>query len=164
MSKYLTTEEVRKYFVDVRNFRYERNGDMTEKEWLQRAWNIEKEIQELEERRMTVRNEILRITPSYEYRGNQTFHSGNCKEAKYIKLIEFSQRIDKHIEELYKVKTEIDKAIDKVPNSKLRRLLKLRYIDFKTWEDIADEMNYALRHIMRLHGKALIAIRCIICK
>ena len=129
---------------------------MNVKEWLQRAWDIEKEIRELEERRQTARDDALRITASYEYKGNQSLPSGNGNEAKYIKLVDFERQLDEQIKELYTVKLEIDTAIDQVSNQKLRRLLKLRYIDFKTWEDIAEHFGYIdIRWTYRLHDRAL---------
>ena len=35
------------------------------------------------------------------------------------------------------------------------RLLELRYMEFKTWEQIAVELGYTYRHTTRLHGIAL---------
>ena len=46
-------------------------------------------------------------------------------------------------------------AIERVNDCTLRKLLIKRYLQFKTWEQIAVEMNYSWRQIVRLHGKAL---------
>ena len=48
--------------------------------------------------------------------------------------------------------------INRLDNTIYRTLLIARYINCKTWEQIADEMGYDLRWIYRLHGKALKAI------
>ena len=136
---------------------------MTEKEWLQRAWNIEKEIKELEERRNHIRDDALKITPSYEYKESQNTFSGNGRENKLINLAEFNNRIEEQIDRLYLVKKEIDNAIESVPDAKLKRLLKLRYIDFKTWEKIAESLDFAdVRWVYILHGRALKEIKKIL--
>ena len=136
---------------------------MSEKEWLQRAWNIENEIRELEERRNRTRDDALRITPSYESRESQSTFSGNSNEAKLISLAEYNLRIDEQINKLYSVKKEIDLTIEAVPDAKLKRLLKLRYIDFKTWEKIAEHLDFAdVRWVYVLHGRALKEVRKIL--
>ena len=46
-------------------------------------------------------------------------------------------------------------AIDKVEDYRLHDLLVNRYINFYTWEKIAEDMDYSVVHIYRLHGQAL---------
>ena len=58
-------------------------------------------------------------------------------------------------DKVYKIKQEILKAVSAVDNSTYRALLIERYINFKTWEQIADYMNYSRMHVTRLHGRAL---------
>ena len=43
----------------------------------------------------------------------------------------------------------------KVGDPTLRNLLIYRYLDFETWESIAVMMNYGIRHVYKLHGRAL---------
>ena len=37
----------------------------------------------------------------------------------------------------------------------LKNLLRLRYLEFRKWEDIAYILNYSRRYIFKLHNKAL---------
>lgn len=50
---------------------------------------------------------------------------------------------------------EISKVIDKIEDEVLKRLLKLRYLEFRKWEDIAYILNYTKRHTHRKHNEAL---------
>ena len=50
---------------------------------------------------------------------------------------------------------EISKVIDKVDDETLKKLLKLRYLELKKWEDIAYILNYTKRHTHRKHNEAL---------
>ena len=48
---------------------------------------------------------------------------------------------------------QIEQAIDKLPQRE-NTLLRLYYIQGKTWEQVAEKMNYSVSHIHRLHRKA----------
>ena len=51
---------------------------------------------------------------------------------------------------------QVDKA---VPNPEHQTLLELRYLCFKSWEDVAQELGYNVRHIYRLHDEAVEQIK-----
>jgi len=42
-----------------------------------------------------------------------------------------------------------------VDNTEHQTLLELRYLCFKTWEQIAVDMGYNVRHVYRLHDEAI---------
>ncbi len=54
---------------------------------------------------------------------------------------------------------EIEKLLGEVRNSNYRLLLELRYLHGLTWEQIAERMRYSRRHIIRLHGSALLQMQ-----
>ena len=72
-----------------------------------------------------------------------------------MKIIELENEINSDIDSLVDLKKEIVHAIDAVNNPELRTLLELRYLCFKSWEAIAREMEFNVRHVYRLHGEAL---------
>lgn len=47
--------------------------------------------------------------------------------------------------------------IEGLQNEDYARVLTLRYVEGKRWEEIACLMNYSYRHITRIHGQALAA-------
>ena len=49
----------------------------------------------------------------------------------------------------------ITDALERMPNETEKTLLMLRYINGKTFEQVAVEMGYSWRHTLRLHGQAL---------
>jgi DNA-directed RNA polymerase specialized sigma subunit len=53
------------------------------------------------------------------------------------------------------LKQEIIRVIKMVENPEYRILLELRYLCFKEWRDIADELGYSIRHIYRMREEAL---------
>lgn len=54
-----------------------------------------------------------------------------------------------------RTKDEIKRCIAAVGNPELEAVLIRRYLDFKTWEHIAEDMHYSLRTIYRRHMDAI---------
>lgn len=46
------------------------------------------------------------------------------------------------------------RIINAVENPELHTLLELRYLCFKTWEEISVEMGYTMRHLYRMRDEA----------
>lgn len=134
---------------------------MTAKDWLQRAMYTDNEIKQLIAERD--RAFVKATSPNQNIGGDKVQTSRrNISEEKFSSYAAYSELIEKRIDELYKIKYEILQAINSLDDSILRSILIARYINFKTWEEIAENLHYACRHIMRLHAKALIKINDVI--
>ena len=72
------------------------------------------------------------------------------------KIDYLEKKLDELIDEYINKKELIIFQIDSMTNEEYYSVLFARYIEKKTFEKIADEMNYSFRHITRLHGRALI--------
>ena len=134
---------------------------MKTKEWLNRGYRIDNEIETLLEEQQQARDRILKITGTISEDRVQTSR-GNSTESGYIKYLSYSDRINEKINELYAVKQEIETAIESVSNPTYRQLLRLRYLKYNSFDKIAEQMNYSLRQIMRLHCKSLLKITDVI--
>ena len=53
---------------------------------------------------------------------------------------------------------EVRQLVDLVEKPELRIVLQMRYLNYKTWEQIATELGYSWRQMHRLHGRALTLI------
>ena len=76
------------------------------------------------------------------------------------KLEEYERKIDIRIDDWCEAKLDIEKAIHTVESDTLRLLLRYRYINGWTFEQIAVQMHYTWRQINRLHKKAINVIEC----
>ena len=124
------------------------------KEWLKRARLLDKEIQQL----LIAKREAYEkaLGGAVDTSGERVqSSSGNSTENKLINLVEYDFLLNKRIDELVNCKAEILKVINEVENTLYRALLVAYYVNCKTWEDVALEMGYAIRHIHRIHGAAL---------
>jgi len=80
-------------------------------------------------------------------------------EAPFVRCLEKIDEIQHSVEEkvayLICLKEEINRAIDKLDNRDEQLLLRYRYLDNCTWEEIAAMLNVSIRSVHRIHGMAL---------
>lgn len=80
-------------------------------------------------------------------------------EAPFVKCLEKIDEIQRSVEEkiayLVRLKEEINTAIDKLENRDEQLVLRYRYLDDCTWEEISRMLNVSLRTVYRIHGSAL---------
>lgn len=127
---------------------------MTTKEWLNRGREMDKEINALLEEKEKAFSRACSATAPTDHERVTTTRR-NTSEDKFAQYAEYERRIDRMIDKLFQIKQEIIAAIECVNEPVYRTLLIKRYLNFKTWEQIAVEMNYSYRQTVRLHGKAL---------
>ena len=72
-----------------------------------------------------------------------------------IKIAELRESLMDKINHLVAVRIEIERAIGTVQDDTQRRLLRRKYINGLTLEQIAVEMHYSYVHTCRIHGYAL---------
>lgn len=71
------------------------------------------------------------------------------------KIVDLENEIIKCIDKLVDLKRDIEVFIDSVGDEKLRELLELHYINGKTWEQVAEELNISYRCVYLWHNQAL---------
>ena len=124
---------------------------MTAKQWLNRGYKLNCEIDELEKSKATMRDRLISATPSYEACGGTTSPDPH----KYDLYVKYCLEIDKQIDELCRIKSEIQSVIFKIDDTEIRTLLFARYINFETFEQIAVILGRSWRWVMYSHNEAL---------
>ena len=101
------------------------------------------------------RAKLTRIMPVYttEPKGGGSIRGKT--ENIIAKIVDLEKEIDADIDRLVAIRDGIKTIIEAVEDDRERLLLQYRYLDGKTFEKIAVEMNYSWRQIHRLHSKAL---------
>lgn len=72
-----------------------------------------------------------------------------------VKFLDLAQHCSELGGQAEQAKNEILEVIDSIDNLNFRRVLRLKYIDNMTYQQIADRLHYSKRQIHRIHGKAL---------
>ena len=124
---------------------------MTAKQFLSRGRWIKREIQSLMKTRDETKDRLTSITQNYDSDGAQSSKDPH----KFDALVELEDKIDRKIDELYQVKNEIFDVIEQLQDSRERIALRVYYLDMKSWEQVAVELNYTWRQTMRIRKNAL---------
>lgn len=130
---------------------------MTAKEYLNQAYRLDQRINSKLEQVMSLRDLTTKATATMS---DMPGGSRNVYKMQDIigKIIDLENEINADIDQLVDLKREMVSAIKAVEDPEYQTLLELRYLCFKTWEQIAVEMNYSIQHIYRLRDKALTQI------
>lgn len=92
--------------------------------------------------------------------GYEEHHNPNRPtDAPFVRCLEKIDEIQQSVEDkvayLVELKEEINSAIDKLENRDEQLLLRYRYLDDCSWEEISHMMNISIRSVHRIHGSAL---------
>ncbi len=131
---------------------------MTTKEYLSQAFRLDQRINSKLEQVSSLRDLATKATASIHAERVSGTKQRSPMENAIVKLIDLEHEIDADIDKLVDLKREIIEVINSVEQPEYHLLLELRYLSYKTWEEIAEMMNYSWRNIHYVHGKALRAI------
>lgn len=124
---------------------------MTAKQYLNRVRRIDKEIEALLRMVRKARESLESMTQNYDGDGAQSTKNPH----KFDRLVELESMVDKKIDEQIDLKAEILNTIMQLDDRRQRLVLMEYYVEMKTWEQVAVDLNYSYMHITRLHGYAL---------
>ena len=80
---------------------------------------------------------------------------GNTSMQTVDRIVDLQTEIDEEIAKLVERIREIHDNIEKLDNPIERAVLTERYINVRSWEDIAGIIGYTVRQTLNIHGKAL---------
>lgn len=128
---------------------------MTAKEYLQRYKTAQKEAEDVELRITQLR--LRYAAPSaIEYSDMPRAHDSEHDLSDYMaKMDELTSYLVEKYKRCMGIEVDIYQRLDSMDRQEEREVLRYRYIDGMTWEQIAQRTGYVLRHIYRLHGNAL---------
>jgi len=74
------------------------------------------------------------------------------------KIADMEDGLLSDIDRLLELKREIADTINNLEDGDYKLLLTLRYLNFKSWEEIAVEMNFSYKWIHIIHNRALFTL------
>lgn len=81
--------------------------------------------------------------------------SKNDLSDKVARIIELREMWDEKVDRFADLKTLAIKLLLQVDNPMYRQVLTMRYLDFKSWDEIAAILGYDLNYLYNAHGRAL---------
>ena len=85
-----------------------------------------------------------------------TSSNGNTSMQTVDKIVDLQAEVNKEIAVLVDLIAEIHTKIEQLENPTERAVLTERYINVKSWEEIAEIIGYSDRNTRYLHGRALL--------
>jgi hypothetical protein len=135
---------------------------LSAKDYLSQAYRIDQRINSKIEQVQSLRDlaekasaTLSDVPPS---KGTRNVHR---MEDVIAKMMDMESEISADMKRLLNLKHEIVTVINCVESPELQTLLELRYLCFKTWEQIAVVLHFDLRWVHRLHNRALNEIELI---
>ena len=129
---------------------------LSAKDYLSQAYRIDQRINSKIEQVQSLRDlaekassTLSDVPPS---KGTRNVHR---MEDVIAKMMDMESEISADMKRLLNLKHEIVTVISCVESPELQTLLELRYLCFKTWEQIAVALHFDLRWVHRLHNRAL---------
>ena len=127
-------------------------------EYLRRALVLDMQIDAGFERIQQLRALAERRTAVY---GREKVGGSGAADSRMdvvARIVDAERELDAKIDRMLALRAEIQETISRVGDERMRVLLELRYLNGRTWEDVAEEMNYTTRNIYNLHSAALKAV------
>ena len=131
---------------------------MTAKEYLTRARTLDRELIALERARART---IAQLTNSTQSLTGDIVQSTKDPH-KFDRLGDLAGEIQRRTKELDRVRSEILRTVNRVPDGLCRIVLIERYLNVKSFESVAVDNNISIRNVWRIHGRALRFVEWII--
>ena len=128
---------------------------MTAKEYLGQAYRLDQRINSKLEQVLSLRELTTKATATMSDMPGGGSRNVYKMQDIIGKIVDLENEINADIDKLVDLKREMVAAIKSVADPECQTLLELRFLCFKTWEQIAVDMNYSIQHIYRLRDKAL---------
>jgi len=149
---------------DLGHYLLDKQGeeDMTDEQyhahsWLSRMWNADIEINMLIDRRDKIIGSMSGIG-KYDAEHIPTQNGENSTESKNIEYSLLTEQIEKKMHSLAAENVRTHTVIDKVDDTMLRGMLKARYINRLSWQQIGKAYNYEKTRTFHYLKEALDAV------
>ena len=128
---------------------------MSAKEYLSQAMYIDQRINSKLEQVMTLRESATKVTQVMSDMPRNPGGNQQAMENTIVKIIDLENEINRDIDRLVDLKAEVRQAISQLVSPDQQLVLELRYLCFKQWSTIMEEMGISETSVYRIHGEAL---------
>lgn len=128
---------------------------MTAKEYLSQAYRLDKRIDSKIEQLKSLNLLATKCTSTLSDIPKSQSISNSRLEDTVVKIVDLQEEINRDIDSLVDLKRDIVRTIKSVQNPEYQIILELRYLCFKTWEEIAVQMNCSIDNVFKIRKNAL---------
>ena len=128
---------------------------LSAKDYLSQAYRIDQRINSKIEQVQSLRALAEKATSTLSNAPTSGTRNIHRMENIIAKMVDLESEINTDLNYLIDLKHEIVTVIKCVESPELKTLLELRYLCFKTWEEISVSLHLDIRWVHRLHNRAL---------
>jgi len=128
---------------------------MNARAYFRRIRDTERRIEALKTKRQHIQDLAYGNTRFASSGIRSTTGNHSRLETAVIRLLDMDDRIAAELQACHDQIAEAEALIAKIHVETYRSLLSMHYVSGLHWETIAQQMNYSVAHIYRLHGLAL---------
>lgn len=133
---------------------------MTAKEYLQQVEAKNARIKNLQRDKAALRGLLFSISNSgSDVERVQTSPDHDKMGTIYSKIDEKERKINEMIDSLLDFRLKVTEEINDLEDGRYIDVLYRKYVQNQSWKKIAAEMGYSIRHVQKIHGKALLAFQ-----
>lgn len=126
---------------------------MTKYELQQYYW-LKLNLQKLEEMLLELETKATKQTTSLSQDKVSSSNNDDKLSAIVAKIIDIQNLINSKVGKAYTILNTIEQTIEQLPERE-KYLMRARYIECKSWEQIAVDMHYSWQWIHKIHSRAL---------
>lgn len=131
-------------------------------EYLLQVKDSETRVDDLLEERARLKALREKITSSWSVDRVSGTHKQDKIGDITVKIEKIEAQLDIAVDFFVDKEREVRGVIDQVKNRDYGRILRKRYLNYKTWEQIACEMNFSYQWVCELHKRALKAVESVL--
>lgn len=131
------------------------NIKSAEEEYLYQAWHIETNIASCINEMNAIRLKLYSVPISSYGNVVRGINPVNTTEDYISDLIEYEDKLKVLISEYSRLKKEIQEIIERVPNMRERTVLRLRFIERMSFNDIGIAMSYSKSQVFEFYDQAI---------
>lgn len=119
---------------------------------------IDTKLNELEH----LKEMVMKVTPTLS--GMTISGTGNQDKLgdTVSRIVDLENEIDEDIDKFVDKKREVSSILDGISNADQLQVLHKRYVQYKKWEQISEELGMTVRNVTYIHGSALKSVEDLI--
>ena len=135
---------------------------MNAKEYLSRARLLDMQVRSRQEQILILRSMAERVSAGFGREAVSHSLNTTAMQDTVARILEAEEELAGRIDELVRTRMEIAGVIDRVEDVRARLILEKRYLCFRSWREITEEMNHSLRYVQDKHREGLRAVQRIL--
>lgn len=133
------------------------------REWLERVRKLDELIDAKIAEREQLRAMATRVVAEMDGMPHAKGGVSDPVGSNVVKIIALAEEADRLVDEYVEHKQQVIKALERLPEREFAVLHKY-YIQYKTWEEIADEMGYSTMQIWRFKRNGMLRLESFVDK